>query len=540
MSGTVRRRARAGAVVLVAVAVALLVAPPASAAPVPVRTPGGAAVPVTVWAPCDEPELAALALECAVVEVPRDRAWPRAGSERLAVARHRAQGDPQERAGVLVVHAGGPGIPGRSAAGMFALRAPAELLARYDVVGIDPRGVGGSTPTLGCDDDHLTPVRPDPVPADPRAEAALLLDAAGYTLDCVRAHGARLPSLGTADAVEDLEAVRRALGEVRLSVVGYGYGAYVAAVHATRHPSSSAHLVLDSSLRPDGDLYQHYLDQSRDFDARAQELFAWMAEHHGVYGMGTTAQEVATAYDRLRARTVAEPVDGVIGPWELESTFLNLAWETAFWPFLGQALSDADRGDVALLRFVHEQFGSHPHDNSYAAYTASQCADARWPRSWGRWRTDAQQVHRDAPFIGWNNVWYVAPCVTWPVPGRPAKVGTAVPALVVHATGDAGMRLSGGEAMHRAFPRSRMVVSDGGREHSVSLVRQDACVDAVVVDYLLHDALPAETGRSADVTCPAGPAPEPWPAAPAAPSARALVAPVPDGPDPWAHGRVRR
>ncbi|QCB95500.1 alpha/beta fold hydrolase [Cellulomonas shaoxiangyii] len=545
------------AALVVAVVVTVLTAPPGvagTAARTDAATATGAPAPVA-WRACVEPDLAALGLQCADVAVPRDHRRPHGRRLTLAVARRPADGPAGQRLGSLVVQPGGPGIPGRSTAGMLAARLAPDVLARYDVVGVDPRGVGGSMPRLSCDPAQLAPVQPDPVPAGPAQEAAMLAGAAGYARECAAAHGDLLAHLSSADAARDLEVVRRALGERTLHLAGYGYGAYVAALYATLHPRTVGRLVLDSSLRPDGDLYQHYLDQSRDFDVRAHEFFAWAARHDGTYGLGGTEGEVAAAYHALRARTAQAPVDGVVGPWELEATFLNLGWETAFWPILGQVLADAAvHGDTTLLRLVHQDFGAHPDDTSYAAYTAAQCTDARWSRDWRRWRRDAAATHAQAPFATWNNVWYVAPCVAWPVKARPVAVhGGRVPALVVHATHDAGMRLSGGLAMHAAFPASRLVLSDGGREHSVSLVRGDACVDPVVVRYLVDGALPADaSGPGADVTCPAGPEPVPWPAAalsgPDAAGARShAVEPAPTGPPdaptapgvatPWARAR---
>ncbi len=97
------------------------------------------------WKPCPEDATA----QCATLRVPVDRAdgySPRIG---VAVARRPAR-DPARRIGTLVVNPGGPGGSGvdmaLGAAGFFS----PEILARFDVVGFDPRGVGRSNPVV-CD-----------------------------------------------------------------------------------------------------------------------------------------------------------------------------------------------------------------------------------------------------------------------------------------------------------------------------------------------------------------------------------------------------
>ena len=84
---------------------------------------------------------------------------------------------PSARIGSLVVNPGGPGVPGTDYAAQSgsALREP--LLARYDIVGFDPRGTGASAPVDCLSDrqlDDYISSDPDPDTAAERREYAQL------------------------------------------------------------------------------------------------------------------------------------------------------------------------------------------------------------------------------------------------------------------------------------------------------------------------------------------------------------------------------
>jgi hypothetical protein len=125
------------------------------------------------WGPCEAPpdRNASSTFECATIEVPVDWKRPHGATVDLALARHLAT-DPGRRIGSLLINPGGPGGSGVD----FALGAPdtfsPELLARFDIVGFDPRGVGRSTP-LQCDMDRVKDQEALLYPDSPSSFAAL-------------------------------------------------------------------------------------------------------------------------------------------------------------------------------------------------------------------------------------------------------------------------------------------------------------------------------------------------------------------------------
>src|SRR5690606_29037264 len=189
--------------------------------------------------------------------------------------------------GVLLVNPRGPGSPGRAWASRTAHRLPGDLRDRDDAGGVDPRGTGASTPSVGCDPGYFEPVRPDTVPASGRDEAALVQRAADYAAACADRNGALLEHMRTEDTARDMDRIRLALGAEKIDYLGYSYGTLLGGVYATLFPDGAGRMVLDSVVHPGRPWFESNLEQSRSLDRAAGHFFAWTAEHSAAYGLGT-------------------------------------------------------------------------------------------------------------------------------------------------------------------------------------------------------------------------------------------------------------
>ena len=90
-------------------------------------------------------------MQCATLTVPRDYADPSAGTIDLTVTRRPAdrQGTgPEGRLGVLVTNPGGPGTAAAQTVPMFAQIVGRDVRARFDIIGINPRGTGDDQPAV--------------------------------------------------------------------------------------------------------------------------------------------------------------------------------------------------------------------------------------------------------------------------------------------------------------------------------------------------------------------------------------------------------
>jgi pimeloyl-ACP methyl ester carboxylesterase len=485
-------------------------------APAPAgKAPAGKSVRVG-WKPCpkkDPVEGTALkGLECGTLRVPLDHARP--DGEKITLALTRARHTAPRSQGVVLLNRGGPGAHGRDLAAVFAQALPKDLAARYDWIGYDPRGVGASKPSLMCDPKYQNPgrARPDAIPANATEERAWVERARAYAEDCASKYGKVLPHMGTRDWVRDMDAIRAALGEEQINYFGYSYGSYLGAAYATAYPERVRKMVLDSVVRPSGVWYANNLDQNMAFEKRIHTFYAWVARHHATYRLGKTGEAVAASYARARAALKAEPLNGKMGPTELDDMFLTDGYTDQVWPSHARALSAylVKKDPRPLLKAFHPS--GWLDLNNYSVYNAVQCRDAAWPRDWGVWHRDNWRLYRDGyRFETWSNAWFNAPCAFWGVPGGPPPAigGTlrTPPMLLVQSSEDAATPYPGALETHRLFPTSRLIVQAGGGNHGISF-GGDKCIDPAVIAYLREGKLP-ESRPGPDTTCPAGSPPKP-------------------------------
>lgn len=232
--------------------------------------PGWAPSPI-VWTTCpDDPDSPSPPDgECGTLRVPLDWARPSGPSITLAVARHRAA-DPAHRLGVLLADLGGPGSSNAEFAVSPGLFSP-EVRARFDVVGFDVRGTGRSE-FIRCDD---STVPPDDEPAD-RAQFDALRSYSEHTVSACRA--GNLPVFDHADTgvnAEDMDAVRRALGESRISFFGISYGTLLGQQYAEKHGDRVRALVLDSSIDHSAGIERFLGDRATAADELFRQFAAW-------------------------------------------------------------------------------------------------------------------------------------------------------------------------------------------------------------------------------------------------------------------------
>jgi pimeloyl-ACP methyl ester carboxylesterase len=466
------------------------------------------------WHSCPIPPAA---MRCASLQVPLDYRHPAGRKITLAVSEMPATAPAAQQQGYLLVNPGGPGASGLSLAADVAAGLDPTVASEYNVIGFDPRGVGSSVPALHCDPSFFAGVRPDYIPANAHAEQVLLARAKGYAASCQRRYGWLLPFMTTADTARDMDSIRAALGQQKISYFGYSWGTYLGQVYATLFPQRLRRMVLDSVVNPRGVWYADNIAQDYAFEGRIRAFFAWIAARDSVYHLGSTPAQVQQAWYRARARLEAHPIAGptgpMIGPDEFDDTFLVGGYTNAVWPGLATALAAYLRQHInAPMVDVYKTLGTqNANENLFAVYNAVQCSDVNWPRSWARWDADTRRVYRTAPFEAWDNAWFNAACAFWPVrgPAEPLQIrGAGLPGiLMIQGTLDAATPYAGALVARRQLPTARMVVVRRGGNHGQSLAQPpNTCVDGYLNRYLTNGALPSRPGL-VNAVCPATPPP---------------------------------
>jgi pimeloyl-ACP methyl ester carboxylesterase len=273
--------------------------------------------------------------------------------------------------------------------------------------------------------------------------------------------------------------------------------------------------VLDSVVDPAGIWYADNIDEDYAFQGRMTAFFAWIARNDAVYHLGSTEAAVNATFTAASGKLEKDPIAGssgpLIGPDELSDTFLVGGYSDAWWPYLAQSLAAyLHSGSTSELIALYQQIGAQ-NENEFAVYTAVECGDVRWPRSWAFWNSDTRKVSVKAPFEAWGNAWFNAACAFWPVngPAQPLRIDGAglPPILMLQGTLDAATPYAGALVARKLLPSARLVVVSGGGNHGQSLAYPpNNCVNNYLDRYLADGSLPGKPGV-VNATCPALPAP---------------------------------
>ncbi|WP_413757407.1 alpha/beta hydrolase [Streptomyces sp. MMBL 11-3] len=462
--------------------------------PAPASAPTSA--PDTLhWGPCPE-GAAAPRLQCATLDVPLDHRDPDGRRIEVAVSRLASE-KPSKRRGVLLTNPGGPGASGLTYPALLAVSGlPQEVLDSYDVIGFDPRGVGRSTPVT-CDLTQEQQWRGNFPPyahtaADVAREAGYARKIAGQ---CGNARTAwMLPHTTTADTARDMDRLRAALGEPKLSYLGGSYGSYLGAVYTTLFPHRSDRIVLDSNLGPGGYDVTAMRSFARGMEDRFPD-FAAFAAGHPEYGLGTTPRQVTATFHELARRLDAEPVQGVDGTAFRAYTFEKLYADgllpelAGFW----QALRTS-----AELPLPELPAGA---ENLMASRFAVVCGDSRWPGTVREYQRNTAVDRLRYPMLGGSTA-SINPCAFWPEErtGPPVRITGRGPSnvLMLQNERDPGTPLAGARELRRAFGgRAVLVTADQGG-HGVYPYGANTCANDAATTFLTTGERPAR-----DLACPA-------------------------------------
>lgn len=445
------------------------------------------------WTPCGG------GFECATLPVPRDHEVADGPRLDLALIRAPARGD---RIGSLVVNPGGPGASAVDFVRAVTAALPGSLRDRFDVVGFDARGTGRSAP-VDCRYDMARYYALDATPDDAAEREILVAGTRELVAACVAANGDRLDHVSTDDTVRDLDRVRAALGDERLTYLGFSYGTVIGARYATAHPDRIRALVLDGAVDPSLSARAQQLQQAVAFERVLDRFLAWCAGNDDC--AFDRAGGTAAAFDRLRARVDADglPVPGGrrrLSPTEVDLGIATALYEgTAGFPRLGEALAAADRDDGGPLARLSDVYTQRSPGGGYGtiqeAFLAISCADGPAIGSLADHLALEDAARAQAPRVGVAVVNNSLPCVFWPVaedPPAPVTAPDAPPIVVVGTRGDPATPFAWAEALVARLGGDAVLVSAPGSQHT-GFLQGSRCVDDTVVRYLLTRRAPAAT-----------------------------------------------
>ena len=194
--------------------------------------------------------------QCATAQLPLSYLHPAGAKIKLALLRIQAK-DPRHVLGTIFVNPGGPG----DSATDFAFSAaqppalPKVILDRFNIVGVDPRGVGGSTP-VSCFASPRertrveAPLSAIPFPVAEPQQRSWITAAKRLGRACATTGRPTATAMSTTDDALDLDVLRRAVGDRKLTFLGVSYGSYLGLVYANLFPSRVRAIVIDGIVDP--------------------------------------------------------------------------------------------------------------------------------------------------------------------------------------------------------------------------------------------------------------------------------------------------
>lgn len=461
------------------------------------------------WSKCTN-SLKEYSGDCGFLVVPLDYSQPDGTKIKIAVSRINHTSDPDDYQGAVVVNLTSAGY---SALGQpaFSKLLPDSVTGDYDWVGFDPRGIGASEPALSCDPSFNAYNAPAYVPTSDEQQAVWLKRVQDYAAACARTNSPLLTHATTTHTAQDLDSLRKALGQGQINYYGYWYGAYLGEVYSTMYPGRVRRMILDSSLDPSQIWFGFNFAQNAPLEQNLSAFFAWVAKWDNLYHLGTTEAAVRQQYDSALAKLTQAPAGGIIGP-DVWTTNLLLVYYSKNWEKVAEAFSAyVNKGDFAPLKSLFDTNYSATNDNSFAMSLATECTDAPWPRSWDTWLSATKKSYAEAPFASWANMWFVAACQSWSVPAQqPAVVdGSKSPPMLMtlDSTLEPNTTSQGSLAVRRLFPKAVLAQSGG---NPASDTDSSCSPGKAIVEYLHDGTLPARVpGDTADLKCPANELPDP-------------------------------
>ncbi|MEU8820131.1 alpha/beta fold hydrolase [Actinoplanes sp. NPDC048796] len=464
------------------------------------------AAPALAWTACAEEELAGY--QCATKEVPLDHDRPRGTTTTIALAR-RPAGDPAHRIGTIFVNPGGPGGAGRGMVTIAGQLVSADVLARFDIVGFDPRGIGASDP-LQCfatdAEAEALLARMKLVPLT-REDIAITLRANyTYTEACKRDAGPLLTHMSTLNVAKDLDLLRQAVGDAKLNYIGYSYGTHLGATYVNLFPGKVRAVVLDGNVDPD-QRTNHRLANKFDRAGGFEIALDGFLRACDAAGPACALSGNARAkYEKVRVRFRQGPLTlpgyGELTIDDFTGYISSSMYDVASFPETAEILRlayDTITGAPSTLRRPPAEItapparGGLPDAYSYSgndAFYAVNCADAPLPRNPARYPGFARVFEAAHPTFGRAEAFGEVGCANWPLTNEryngPWNRKTSSTVLLVNPTYDPATRYAFAQRMERELGNARLLTMTGfGHTSSFS-----TCVTAWYTRYLIGGALP--------------------------------------------------
>ena len=446
--------------------------------------------------------------QCAFLKAPLDWDNPDGDQISLALAIHRSG---KKDAPALFVNPGGPGGAVVSALPYYAGQGIGEAVVNaYDIVALDPRGVGDSTPVF-C----MTDAEKDKYNAGSETEgtdadtpqsaiAEVQEDSREFAQGCRDHSGAIFEHIDTVSAARDFDMVRSILGQDKLNLLGYSYGTFLGATYAGLYPAQVGRFVLDGALDPSLSVDEVSSMQMRGLDASLQQWITDCATQASC-PMGRTKDEGIANVRSFLESLEASPLptndpDRPLTEGLAVTAMIGAMYNTEWWPELTNAYSDATRRNdgTAMLEIADLMNSRNPDgtyaDNSTDAINAINNLDYKPAGTDAEWIARADALKSELSILDRYVGYPSAGLSAWPTEHAeraPIHATGAAPILVIGTTHDPATPYPMAEALASQLD-SGVLITVEGWNHTAYRRGANQCVVRAVEDYLVKDTVPTD------------------------------------------------
>lgn len=445
-----------------------------------------------------------LSFGCAKIKVPLDYDDPSGRTIEIQLIRVHDRTN-TAHTGSLLVNPGGPGASGVETAVALALQVSDDLLAHFDLIGFDPRGVGLSTPIRCLSDGEKDEVNA----ASPNVLTASGFAAAKQTANkiadaCTAKYGKALAQFDTVQTARDMDRIRQAVGDAKMNYLGFSYGTELGSIYAHLYPKKVRVAVLDGAVNPLTDDITSFANQLKGFEDSFDQFAAYCRKTVSCRAIGDPRQAVY----KVAAKATTSPIPSSTPGETRRATsslvytgVLQALYSQSLWSTLGRSLQAALDGNSAGLLSLADQYNQRTggrYSNISDANTAIGCNDSKPGPSDAQIRATAKSWKKRFPIFGLWSAASLFGCQQWqpdrtplPLPTAPTKTKV----LVVGNINDPATPYQGAKDLARTMGNAELLTWDG--EGHTSYLQGSTCIDKYVDKYLISATLPP-----ARTTCP--------------------------------------
>ncbi|KAF3915105.1 hypothetical protein ABW20_dc0100356 [Dactylellina cionopaga] len=443
--------------------------------------------------------------------VPLDYSNP--GGEKITIGMKRLKSTSRTPSlGTLLVNPGGPGGAASLLPQFVADGAPIfsdALMAAYDIIGVDPRGVGLSTP-VKCDP-AVWNQRFSIFPKTQSEYDALVAYNRAAGQSCARLTGNLINHLSSAEVVEDFELFRQAinagktLSQSKLNFLAFSYGTQLAVQYAEQYAQNVGRFVLDGIVDHSLPETAALIGEASTLEATLHRFFSW-CESASASDCPIQGQDLPTFFANLVEGADSTPItasgctpttcySGVTGD-DIRAGVQGMLMGpdiSGAWPALASALAQAAGGDAAPFA------AGVPTSQISGQYLGLAIGCQDWlhdSASFADVLSKGRMVTALAPLTRGVSLSYSlqVSCLGWPAPVTNAqhplkpKALTAPAMLLVTALNDPATSISWATGVADQLPKSVLLTRNGAGHTSFPL---NGDAQRLIDNFLLTGQLPA-------------------------------------------------